>query len=138
MALNNQDFVLLTATTQRDFVVIDLAVNAILYKLSIDSTNETECGLEPSFVSENLAALCDRNSGSIFLHDVRASKTCGNFSPGKEINYSKIGYYLCYGKRQLLTFLLKYICCLEAGFNSPLLSLRLKEFGNDCTVPLRI
>jgi hypothetical protein len=99
VALNNQEFVLLTATTRRDLVVVDLAVNAILYKLSIDSTNETECGLEPSFISENLAALCERNSGSVFLHDVRASKTCGNFSPGKEINCSKICNHRCYGKR---------------------------------------
>jgi hypothetical protein len=90
VALNDQKFVVLTATTQSDLVVIDLAVNAILYKMSVKSTNETECGLEPSFISENLAVLCERNCGNVFLHDVRAGKTCGNISPGKEINYSKI------------------------------------------------
>jgi hypothetical protein len=90
MALNNRELVLLTATTQRDLVAIDLTVNTMLYKLSIDSTNEMQCGLEPSFVSENLAALCERNSGSIFLHDVRAGKTCGNFSPGNNVNCYRI------------------------------------------------
>jgi hypothetical protein len=99
MALNNQERVLLTATTQRDLVVIDLAMNAIICKLSIDSTNESECGLEPAFVSENLAALCDRDSGIIFLHDIRASKACGSFSPGKEMKCSKINNYQCYGRR---------------------------------------
>lgn len=88
MALNNQEFALLTATTQKTLVVIDIMMNTALYKLSLDSTYETECGLEPSFVSENVAALCERNSGSIFLHDVCSGKMCGNFSPGKDINCS--------------------------------------------------
>jgi hypothetical protein len=82
--------VLLTAATQRDLVVIDLTVNTTLYKLSVNSINGSQCGLEPSFVSENLAALCDKNSGSVFLNDVRAGKMCQNFSPGKELNCSRI------------------------------------------------
>lgn len=90
VALNNQELVLLTARTKRDVVAIDLTVNTMLYKLSIDSTSETQCGFEPSFVSENLVALCERNSGSVFLHDVRAGKMCGNFSPGKKMNCSRI------------------------------------------------
>ncbi|XP_023708078.1 WD repeat-containing protein 73 isoform X3 [Cryptotermes secundus] len=84
MALNNQELVLLTTRTKRDLVAIDLTVNTMLYKLSVDSTSETQCGFEPSFVSENLAALCERNGGSVFLHDVRAGKMCGNFSPAKQ------------------------------------------------------
>jgi hypothetical protein len=90
VAVNNQDLVLLTARTQRDLVAIDLTMNTMLYKLTVDSTNETQCGLEPSFVSENLTALCERNSGNVFLHDIRAGKTCGHFSPGKKINCYRI------------------------------------------------
>jgi hypothetical protein len=90
VALNNQELVLLTARTRRDLVVIDLTMNTVLYKLSIDSTNETQCGLEPSFVSENLAALCEINSGSVSLHDVRAGKTYGHFSPGKKMDCYRI------------------------------------------------
>lgn len=90
MALNNEELVLLTTRTKRDLVAIDLTVNTMLYKLSIDSTSETQCGFEPSFVSENLAALCERNSGRVFLHDVRAGKMCGNISPGKKMNCSTI------------------------------------------------
>jgi hypothetical protein len=102
VALNNQEIVLLTAMTQRDLVVIDLTVNTMLYKLSLDSTNETQCGLEPSFVSENLAALCERNSGSVFLHDVRAGKTCGSFSPGKKMNCSRINLTFFFFKTSML------------------------------------
>jgi hypothetical protein len=90
LALNNRELVLLTAATQRDLVVMDLTVNTTLYKLSVNSVNESHCGLEPSFLSENLAALCETNSGSVFLNDVRAGKMCGNFSPGKELNWSGI------------------------------------------------
>ncbi|XP_021915907.1 WD repeat-containing protein 73-like isoform X3 [Zootermopsis nevadensis] len=111
-----------SATTQRDFVVIDLAVNAILYKLSIDSTNETECGLEPSFVSENLAALCDRNSGSIFLHDVRASKTCGNFSPATQnFNESRVGRKLWTVKTTYCNK--KSLSSAHGGVNNPKLGI---------------
>lgn len=80
---------LLTAATQRDLVVIDFMVNTTIYKLSVNSVNGSHCALEPSFVSENVAALCERNSGSIFLNDIRAGKMCGNFSPGKDLNHSR-------------------------------------------------
>ncbi|XP_069673854.1 WD repeat-containing protein 73-like [Periplaneta americana] len=80
IALNNQDLVLLAARNCKDIIAIDLNANKNVYKVS---EPEVLKGFEPCFMSESLAAICERNNGTIVLHDIRAAKMCGSFLPGK-------------------------------------------------------
>lgn len=73
VALNNKGLVLLTAKDKTDIMVMDIEKNQIVYNNSL-SENEPHVWLEPCFVSENLAALCNRYTGTVILQDIRSSQ----------------------------------------------------------------
>ena len=65
------------------WIKLDIDKNQVVYKSVIE--NEAKIWLEPCFVSENLAALCNRYTSSVTLHDMRTSNPCSTISYGKNL-----------------------------------------------------
>ncbi|PSN42420.1 hypothetical protein C0J52_11735 [Blattella germanica] len=88
MAINSQQLTLLASKGRSNLVLMDVNTNMTVHNTSL-SVNEAESWIEPSFVSETTAALCNRLTGDVSLHDIRMGKTCSatphaKYIPGYE------------------------------------------------------